>query len=292
MQCRHYICVSVLTHHYISQQGKLEQWYEILSWEPEDFLWFWEPALRQTVKWGVNITMMSYSFLLTKKQQTSLVEANISPTDYLHCILTTAACTDCFETIGTKDNVTNTQRKPYVLYMAAMANHLLCPALVVKTPMWNLPFLPFFFNFFLPPVLMSLWTCAINLETLISAAWHSVLQVPTRMDSPRPSDCWAGGMCCQNHSGITLGLHNPSSSSTPRARGTILSVAPQPLSRRTTGMGEDCSHHNMSPFWAPPLPASAVVSPSSLISQQLSRLTYYNTPYRKDISTWKLNKEM
>lgn len=46
----------------------------------------------------------------------------------------------------------NTQRKPYVLYTAAMANHLLswllCPALVVKTPMWNLPFLPFFFLIF------------------------------------------------------------------------------------------------------------------------------------------------
>lgn len=58
-------------------------------------LWFWEAALRQTVKGGVNIIMMSSSFLLTKKQQTSLVEASISHMDYLHYILTTAACTDC-----------------------------------------------------------------------------------------------------------------------------------------------------------------------------------------------------
>ena len=54
-----------------------------------------------------------------------------------------------------------------------MANHLLScllyPALAVKTPMLDLHFLCCFF-FFLPPVLISLWTCPINLDTLVSGS--------------------------------------------------------------------------------------------------------------------------
>lgn len=70
--------------------------------------------------------MTSYSFLFTKKQQTSLAEASISHMDYLHLILRTVAYTDCFYFIGTEDNATNTQSKTYISHMAVMANHFLC----------------------------------------------------------------------------------------------------------------------------------------------------------------------
>lgn len=134
--------------------------------------------------------------------------------------------------------------------MTAMANHLLswllCPALAVKTPIWDLPFLVFFS---VTSFDVTVNMCN-NLETLVpGSSCMTACPIGAYKDGLSMSFRLRGrwGVCCQSHRGTTLGLHSPFGSSAPRAMDIILSVTAQPLSRKGTGIGEECSHHAMLP---------------------------------------------
>lgn len=148
--------------------------------------------------------------------------------------------------------------------MTAMANHLLswllCPALAVKTPIWDLPFL-FFFSVTSFDVTVNM--CS-NLETLVQgvAAWQPVPQVPTRMDCPCASDWVADGVRVARVTVVQ-----------PWACTALLAPHPQELwtsfclwqhslyQERGLGLGRSAATMPCYLFWAPVLPASTCCQP-------------------------------
>lgn len=156
----------------------------------------------------------------------------------------------------------NTQRRTCILYMTAMANHLLswllCPALAVMTPRWDLPFLFLFVTSF--DVTVKMWN---SLETLVpGSSFMKTCPRGAYKDGFSMSWLGTGGVCAARVTDVQPWAWTALSSPQPQELWASFCLWQNSLyQERGLGLGRSAATMPCYLFWAPLLPASTCCQP-------------------------------